>query len=78
METADIDALAHRIARVAIRHPNRAQLAFDADGQLVDWQNLDDDSWNNASRDDDRVYVVAGGATASDVRDHINGGSTGT
>ncbi|MBJ7289385.1 hypothetical protein [Williamsia sp.] len=71
MASMDIDALAHRIARVAIRHPNRAQLAFDADGQLVDWQSLDDDSWNNASTVDERVFVVAGGATASDVRETI-------
>lgn len=71
IEPVDIDALAHRIARVAIRHPNRAQLAFDSDGQLVDWQSLDDDSWNNESTVDERMYVVAGGATASDVRETI-------
>ncbi|WP_234974371.1 hypothetical protein [Williamsia sterculiae] len=51
-----------RIARETTMHANHSWLAFDADGLLVDWQDIDSDTWANNTTPQQCVHVFAGGA----------------
>jgi len=53
--------VAERICRTTTAHPNTC-LAFDADGYLVDWQDIDSDTWANDTTPQQRIHVFAGGA----------------
>ena len=66
MGTEAVD-VAERIARTTTSHPNHTCLAFDADGFLVDWQDIDSDRWANGTTPQQRVHVFAGGANRAIV-----------
>ena len=62
------DTLAQRIAQITEQYPNRAALAFDADGKLMDWRESDGDDWANGSLDGERLIEVPGGADEEAVQ----------
>ncbi|MGZ8178186.1 hypothetical protein ACXVUM_09665 [Williamsia sp. SKLECPSW1] len=59
---ADDTTLAQRIAQITEQYPDRAALAFDADGKLMDWREDEGDDWANGSLEGERVVEVPGGA----------------
>ena len=65
---ADESTLAQRIAQITEQYPNRAALAFDADGKLMDWRESDGDDWANGSLDGERLIEVPGGADENAVQ----------
>ncbi|GAA1459287.1 hypothetical protein [Williamsia maris] len=67
----DVEAVAHTIAQIAGEYPQRSALAFDADGKLIDWQETDDGPWVNGAHAGERIFVVGGGASESDVRSQV-------
>ncbi len=69
----DTEAVAHTIAQIAGEYPDRSALAFDGDGKLIDWQETDDGPWVNGAHAGERIFVVAGGASESDVEAQIAG-----
>lgn len=68
---ADESTLAHRIAQITEQYPDRAALAFDADGKLMDWRESDGDDWANGSLDAERVIEVPGGADERAIEDVV-------
>ncbi len=65
---ADESTLVQRIAQITEQYPDRAALAFDADGKLMDWRESDGDDWANGSLPGERVVEVPGGADENAVR----------
>ncbi|WP_299568965.1 hypothetical protein [uncultured Williamsia sp.] len=68
----DESTLAQRIAQITEQYPNRAALAFDADGKLMDWRESDGDDWANGSLDGERLIEVPGGADEDAVQAAVN------
>ncbi|GAA1890162.1 hypothetical protein [Williamsia serinedens] len=70
--TTEPTPLARTIALIAAQYPNRPALAFNPQGHLVDWQEIDSDGWVHNADPDDRHYIVVGGTNPDATQQVIN------
>jgi len=59
---SDISLAAQRIAEFAAQHPDYSVIAFDADGETIDWMMAG--GWVNGSVRGERFYTFGGGGVS--------------